>query len=56
MASLLYVSNAILNVVSEVYIVKDSGMVICYRIDYKRFLIIIYNLSKGVRLCVVLTK
>ena len=33
-APLLYVSNSILHVVCEVYLVNDLGMVIGYRIGY----------------------
>ena len=53
MASLFHVSNSILRVVWEAYLAKDSGTLIGYRIGYRRFFIITYNLSKGVRLFVV---
>ena len=56
MAPLLYVSSSILRVVCETYLVNNSGTVIGYRISYRRFVIIIYNLLKGVGLFVVLPK
>ena len=56
MAPLISASNSILRVVCEAYLMKDAGTVIGYWIGYGRFFIIIYNLSKGVRLFAVLTK
>ena len=50
------VSNSILRIVCEAYLLKDSGTVVGYRIGYRRFLIIICKMSKVFRLFAVLTK
>ena len=55
MTPLLYVSNSILRVVCEMYLVKESGTVIDYLMGHRRFFIIIYNLAKGGSLFAVLT-
>ena len=45
-----------LRAVYEAYLMKDSGTVIGYRICYRKFSIMIYNLSKDVCLFAVLNK
>ena len=50
MATLLHVSKFVLRVVCEAYLAMDSRTVISYRIGHSRFSIIIYSLSKAVRL------